>query len=165
LELIDMHLSLGLAATALLALRMLLTPLLLYNMGWSFKGFRQLVQGRAYPTSLYQTVVFMFSGAVLGYNGLTFGGRLVSDWSEPWSLGFQCMIAVASVSALIGRRIAVTIDFERFYWLFTSDNLEVAVRAAELNMADPEYTQEMLNVAETTVAVRLAKRAINGTAD
>ena len=160
-----MTLSLGLATTALLVLRMLMTPLLIYNMGWSFKGFRQLLRGDAYPTSLYQTVVFMFSGAVLGYNGLTFTGRVVSDWSEPWSLGFQCMIVVASVCAFIGRRVAVTVDFEKFYWLFSSNNLDIAVRAAELNMADPEYIEEMLNVAETTVAVRMAKRAINGSVD
>lgn len=160
-----MTLSLGLATTALLVLRMIMTPLLVYNMGWSFKGFRQLLKGDAYPTSLYQTVVFMFSGAVLGYNCLTFTGRVVSDWSEPWSLGFQCMITVASVCAFIGRRVAATVDFEKFYWLFSSNNLNIAVRAAELNIADPEYTEEMLHVAETTVAVRMAKRAINGTLD
>ena len=165
MDLIDSHLSLGLVATALLTLRILITPLLLYNASWSFKGFLQLLKGDAFPTSIYQTTVFMFSGAVLGYNVLTFLGRNVSTWSLPWSLTFQCMILTASIAVFIGRRVAVTVDFERFYWLFNSGNLDIATRVAEMNEADPEYTEGVVSTAETTLALKLAKRAIENNAD
>ena len=154
--------SVGLAAVAVLVMRILLTPLLLYNLRWSFGGFRQLLKGVVFPTSLYQTVVFMFSGAVLGYNILAFFGRTVSTWSLPWSLAFQCMILLGSVAAFVGRRLAVSLNFENFYWLFSSGNLDLAVRVAEMNEADPEFTEGAVAAAEQTLALQLAKKAING---
>lgn len=162
IELFASHIELGLAASALLILRLLIIPLLVYNMSWSFSGFRELIKGNSYPTSLYQTVVFMFTGASLGYAILTFFGRMVSEWSLPWSLAFQCMILLGSIAALIGRKVSITVDFERFYWLFTSDNLDVATRMAELNVRDPEFTQSVLETAEATLAIKLAREVVNG---
>ena len=164
-DVFEYYYSMGLAGAALIMLRLIMTPLLIYNAHWSFNGFRLLLKGVAFPTSLYQTTVFMFSLGVLGYNALTFLGRTVSTWSIPWSLSFQCMFLLAALSALIGRKVADTLNFEKFYWLFSSNNLDIAVRAAEMNAADPEFTQEAIAVAETTLAVRLAKKAINGNAD
>lgn len=162
IELANTHIELGLAASALLILRVMLVPLLLYNMRWSFSGFVDLIKGNSYPTSLYQTVVFMFSGASLGYNVVTFLGRTVSTWSIPWSLAFQCMILVAGVAALIGNKVAATVRFERFYWLFSSNNLDVATRMAEINMIDPDFAQGTLEAAEATVSLRMAKEALDG---
>ena len=163
--LVDAYLQLGLAASALLILRVLLLPLLAYNMRWSFRGFVELLKGRSYPTSLYETVVFMFSGACMGYSALTLLGREVSAWSLPWSLAFQCMILVAAIAAFIGNKVAATVKFERFYWLFASNNLDVAVRMAEMNVADPEFAEGALATAEATLALKLAKEALNGEPD
>jgi len=161
MELLDTYLSLGLAATALIVLRILLTPLLLYNMSWSFKGFVSLLKGDAFPMSLYQSVVFFFSAGTLGYNILVFCGREVSEWTIPWSLMLQCTLMIGSIIALIGRRVAAIVDFERFYWLFTTDNLDLAVRVAHMNEADTNFTKGVIESAETTLALELARKAVN----
>lgn len=159
--LLDNHFSLGLTATALIVLRILMMPFIFYNLGWSFKGFKQLIGGAVYPTSLYQSVVFFSSLGLMGYHVMAVLGRTAQSWSEPYSLALQCLFFLAMLIATIGRRIAVTVDFERFYWLFEQNNLDVAVRIAELNQLDPEYTEGVLDLAENNLAIQLARRTSN----
>lgn len=165
LELLEGHYSLGLAATALIVLRLLMIPILTYNILWSAKGFWQLLRGITFPTSIYQSVVFLFSSGVMGYHILAFFGQASTGWSVPWSLGLQCVVLLASVLAFVGRKISIVLDFEKFYWIFSSDNLDLAMRVSEMNQMDPHYTKQMVEAAETTLAIRLAQKAVNGKLD
>lgn len=157
----DPAFTLGLTATAILVIRTLMIPLVVYNIIWSFKGTMQFFRGIHFPTSLYQSVIFFMSTGLLGYHALALLGRDVSPWSQPYSLMLQCLFFLASGIAFIGRRVAASIDFERFYWLFRDNNLGLAVRVAEMNEMDSDYTHEVIEVAESTLAIRLAKKAVD----
>lgn len=158
LELLSGDFSLGLVGTSVLIIKMLMLPLILYNLSWSFRGLWQFLRGISFPTSVYQSVIFFTSIGLLGYQLLAIFGRTSSSWSEPYALALQCIFFLSMTCAFIGRRAAITVDFARFYWLFQSNNLDVAVRAAELNQLDPEYAENALHMAETGMAFHLARK-------
>ena len=159
------HWELGFPAAALIMMRLLMVPLLIYNMSWSSMGFKDLVAGRPFPTAIYRSTVFTFSAAALGYHALAFIGREVSEWSVLWSFFLQCAFMLGCVAAAIGRKLAITAHFESFYWLFSSNNLDIAVRSAQLNEVDPDYTEAMLGAAEAAMAVKIAKKEIEENRD
>lgn len=152
--------SLGFSATALLFVRLLMTPFLIYNLVWSFKGCLDFLKGRNYPACLYESVIFFMSFGCLGYNALVFAGRTASEWSHPYSLALQCVFFLAVLIATIGKRLSLTSRFEKFYWLLTGTNLDVALRIAEMNQLDESFTHATLDAAEGTLAIRLAQKAM-----
>lgn len=152
------YLELNLIIWALLAIRFLMLPLIVYNLGWSFRGFINFVNGKEYPACLYESLVFFMSLGLSGYHLMYFIGRTSSDWSLPYSLALQCLFFLASLVAFIGRRLSITLNFQKFYWLFESNNLEVAVRMAHLNQLDPDFAKKSLEAAESSMVLHLAKR-------
>jgi hypothetical protein len=154
--------SLGLTATALLVLRMIMIPFVIYNLLWSARSVWDFMRGRNFPSCLYESMVFFMCSGLAGYHVMAFMGNSPSSWSLPFSLALQCIFFLAVIIAALGKRLALTTHFEKFYWLLSGNNLDVAVRAAHLNELDSEYTMRSLEAAETTLAVRLAKKAING---
>lgn len=154
-------LALGLSATALLVLRLIMVPLLIFNISWSYKGFKWVLKGASFPTSIYQSVVFLMSMGLLGYHALTIGGALLDPWALPFSLALQCMFFLASLLAFAGRQYAIVFKFEQFYWLFDEDHLDIAVRAAQINKFDPVYADAVLDAAEADVALKMAKKALD----
>jgi hypothetical protein len=153
--------SLGFAATTLLVLRLIMIPFLIYNLSWSVKSFWNFVTGKNYPACLYESMIFFMSMGLLGYHLLTLSGHYNSEWSSPIALVLHCLFFLAVIISTIGKRVSLTNNFEAFSWLMTSENLDVAVRVAHLNELDSEYTLRALEAAETTLALRLARKAIN----
>lgn len=158
-------LNLGLVTIALAVLRILMIPLIVYNLVWTVGGVVDLVKGQALSSSIHKTTVFFFSAGVLGYHMLAFLGHSALDWTTPWSLLLQCVLFLATIMALVSKGFAVASDFDESDWLFTNNNLDVAVRIAEMNQLDPEFTKNMLEAGESTMAVHLAKKAIADNAD
>lgn len=150
--------SLGFTAQATLLVRLLMVPLILYNLGWTFRGFVELLKGIPYPTSIYQSVVFLMSSGLLGFHILAFMGRSSPSWNSA-ALAMQCLFLLACILALVGRRIAISMNFERYYWLFETNNLDVAIRMGKINQLDPKFASATLESAETTLAIRLARKA------
>lgn len=160
---IAVHLDAGLVAISVFLIRMIMVPMLLYNVWWSFVGAKKLLRGTFTPAMIHEASVFFFSLGLLGYHSLAAVGRIDGGWAAPYSLALQCILFVATLCALIGHRLAITVKFERLYWLFTNNNLDVAVRAAHLNAIDPEYIEGALTAAEATLAVRIIQNNHNGT--
>lgn len=150
----------GLTETSILILRLLMTPLLVYNMTWSIAGFKSLIKGVSFPASIYQSVVFLMSFGLLGFNLMAFLGNEASAWSLPFSLIFLCAFFLASILAFFGNKYAVAEGFERFYWLFKEGHMGLALRIADLNRLDPDYAEETLALAEAGLALHLAKKLV-----
>ena len=142
-----------------------MVPLLIYNMVWSFKGLMQFTKGISYPASVYQSVVFLLCAGIFGAHSLALMGKAFYDWSSPYVLIIQCMFFSAASIAAYGRKVAVTSQFEEFYWLFNSNNLDLAVRAAQLAEFDRDFAARSIDAAETAAAVKLANRVLNGDND
>lgn len=153
--------NLTFVAWALLLIRFAMLPLVVYNIAWSFRSCVDFIMGRNFPASLYESMVFFMSMGLMGYHLLSFLGRTTSDWSHSYSLALQCFFFLASLVAAIGRRLAMTVDFEKFYWLFKDNHLEMAIRIAEINHIDPEFAEETLSKAEKAMTSRLAKGLVN----
>jgi len=152
--------TLGFVATATLVLRLFMMPFLIYNLNWSFKSFYQFIRGQNFPACVYESMVFFMCAGLTGYNILAFLGRTSSTWTDPHSLVLQCLFFLAVVLATIGKRLALTTNFEKFYWLMSGNNFDVAVRAAQMNEHDSEFTDSVLSTAETTLALDIAKKAM-----
>ena len=152
--------SLTLMSVTLVVLRVLLTPLALYNVSWSAMGFLSLLRGKNFPTSIYQSVVFASSVGILGFQLLALAG--VKRNEDPAiTLALLCTFFLANILSAFGRRYHTVMNFESFYWLFHNDNLDIAIRAAKLNETDPKFTEGLITHAETQVAVEIVRRTMN----
>lgn len=152
--------NLTLMTVTLVILRVLLTPLAIYNACWSATGFFSLLRGKNFPTSIYQSVVFSASCGILGFQLLALAGVRRNE-DPAITLALLCTFFLANILSAFGRRYHMVMQFEKFYWLFQENNLDVAVRAAELNRFDPRYTEGILTNAETEMAVEMVRRTMH----
>lgn len=157
METIDGYLQLGLIGILILAVRLLILPFNIYNFAWSFKGFWNTVKGSNYPSEMYKSVVFYFSAATMAFQLMAYHGMSMMYYSPIVSLVFQCFLAMGTIMATVVRRKTVNNKWEKFYWLMKGDNLDSAMRAASLNLVDPEYTRRRLDRAEQDLNSRVTK--------
>jgi hypothetical protein len=160
MEMLAEHFSLGVTTTTTLVMRMLMVPLLLYNMFWSFKGFWQFVKGIAYPGSLYSAVVFLGAVALMMGHMLAFTGKAVYDQSSIYILLIQCIWFAAVLTTIYGKTVTIRTKADDFFWLFNNNNLDLALRTAHLAEFDRSFTQDVIDSAENTAAMKLVSKAL-----
>lgn len=156
-QLVD-HFSLGLPSNALMIIRMLMVPLLIYNLSWSIKGFWQLIRGIPYPTSVYQSATFLSTLGVLALHNLAFAGRPFQNWSLPYLLMIHCAFFASAAASAYGRRISIVNQFEKFYWLFNKGNLDLAARVSVLAEQNLEFTTRAIETAETALSLEFISK-------
>lgn len=161
MEMLASHFNLGVTTTTILVMRMLMLPLIIANLLWSIKGFWQFLKGIAYPASVYDSVIFLASAAMLGAHLLAFNGKPVYDDTSIYVLLIQCLFFSVCAIAAYGRRISVKREAEKFYWLFNNNNLDIAIRAAYLAEYNRDFAARSLDAAETAAAMQLVGKAIN----
>lgn len=152
--------NISLMAATLILLRVLLTPLAIYNVSWSWRGFLSLLQGKNFPTSIYQSVVFAACSGILGFQLLALYG-IKRNENPAITLALLCTFFLSNILAAFGRRYHMVMNFEKFYWLFHNANLDVAVRAAHLSEFDEKFTENLLASAETQMAIEMVRRSMN----
>lgn len=152
--------NLDFVLVALVVLRILMLPLLVYNMCWSYTGFYSLMRGRDFPTSIYQSVIFSFCVGILGAQVMWLLG-VQSSITPPGALLALCFFFLGNILAAFGRKYHSIMDFDKFYWLFHDDNLDMAVRAAKLNEFDPKFTRALIDNAEAQMAVEMVRRTMH----
>lgn len=150
----------GLTPFSILVLRSLLVPLLLYNLIWSFQGIFHFWKTHVFPVSIYKAMIFLFTAGVVVRQINFFVGYPTEDFSVG-ALIAVCFTALASITAAVTHRLNLATRLKTYYWLMMHENMDVAVRAAELSRFDREYMEGVMDNAETTIAVSMAQKAMS----
>lgn len=146
----------GLISDIVMAFRIFLIPMVLYNMSHTCKAFRQVVSGRANPMSLYRSILFFTLVPQLGLS-VTAIIHAEEVGSGPLSLIWLMFFAMFNIAVIAGRYTHQVADFDKFFWLFEQDNLDVAIRAVKLNHVDPEGYEECTGNSEVKIVERILK--------
>lgn len=146
----------NLIADTVIAFRIFLIPMVLYNMSYSWIGFRDGLLGKVNPVSLYLSTIFFALVPQLGFSVTAImsaeevgSGPLTLIW-----LMFFAMFNIAAISARLTGQFAL---FDKFIWLFERNNLDVAIRAVKLSHVDPGAYEECTNNSEVKVVKRILK--------
>ena len=88
---------------------------------------------------------------------MTFLGRIGQDIFLPYVLVVECMFFLGVFMNAVSRQIAIKHDFDKLFALFASGNADIAMRASQLNVIDPDYTDKVISAAEEALPLILTK--------
>ena len=158
LNLLDSLFAAGVVPASVYLLRAAFIPLLIYNLWWSAKGGLLFWKKQEFPISMYKTMIAFFTVGALARAVGFFWNYPHTDLS-PAALVGVCVTIIASILAAYTHRFNLAQQLRTFYWLVSHENVELAVRTAELAKFDRKYMKGVLDNAETDIAVGLAKKA------
>ena len=135
---------------------LVLIPLTVFNAIWSFSGLCNMLRNQVHPSSIYRTVIFFASAGLLGKS---IGALMLVDAAATgaFTLLVNLLALLAMIFALVGNMTNSAARFDKFFWLFRGDNLNVATRAASLNEFDPDLVQKVLSKCERKLVKKIVE--------
>lgn len=133
-------------------IRAILTPIILYNLVYTYKGPLELLKSKVHPISIYRSVLFFSMLPVLGFNLVAFT-RFEDLGEGNVSLAMLLLFLLANIGMVAGNLLNMYARFDEYTKLLEGENLSIATKAVTLYALEPELMDEALN--------RVSQQAIN----
>lgn len=146
--------DLNLMAATVMIFRLIMIPMILYNLSYSWTGLRDLFRGQNNPTIIYRCQLFFGCLALLGFQTVALT-KVEEVGSGPWTLLFVLLFTLMNIAAIFGRRLNQEGAFDTFMWIYQSDYLKTAARSVKVSGIDAEIMEHYLQKAELEALDRL----------
>ena len=139
----NLFLELDFVARVVIIIRIILVPMLLFNLSFTWRGIWDIFKGHPTPTSLYRAVLFLAFLPQFGFN-TTAILSFEPVGEGPISLGLLLLFLLSNILAIFGRVMNQHGKFDDFRWLFEGYRLTTAIRVVRLSEVDPKRFEEYL---------------------
>ncbi len=150
----NLFVGLDLIEIKVLLFRMLMIPLILFNLSFTAPGFWQVMRGNLNPSSLYRSVLFFGLVPQLGFH-LTSLSSMEQVGEGPLTLLWLMFFMLFNVGAAAGRVLNQFGKFDDLIELYQSQHIGTAIRVVQLSNLDRETMERYLNKVEIEVVKKV----------